>query len=220
MDEKNVPIEENEAVASAVNTAEAKPIKKKMNLPNRLTILRILFVPVYIACMIYIDNPFVCGLSAGLVFVVTAATDFFDGSIARKYNLITNFGKFMDPVADKILVFTSFLTMAVVVKPLQNILVWTCFIVFLRELMVTSLRLVCANTEVGVVAASIFGKAKTIIQDVTIGIVLLEYALIEGRIIDTMWIASYILIVATIISTIFSGWDYLKTYAKYINPNE
>ena len=220
MDEKNVPIENEEAASTVESTPEAKPVKKKMNLPNRLTILRVLLVPVYIACMIYISNPFVCGLTAGLVFVATAATDFFDGSIARKYNLITNFGKFMDPVADKILVFSSFLTMAVVVKPLQQILVWTCFIVFLRELMVTSLRLVCANTEVGVVAASIFGKAKTIIQDVTIGIVLLEYALIEGRSLNTMWIASYILIVATIISTVFSGLDYLKTYAKYINPNE
>ena len=220
MDEKNVPIEENEAVASAVNTAEAKPIKKKMNLPNRLTILRILFVPVYIACMIYIDNPFVCGLSAGLVFVVTAATDFFDGSIARKYNLITNFGKFMDPVADKILVFAAFLTLAVRVTPLQGLLVWTCVIVFLRELMVTSLRLVCASSGGGVVAASFFGKTKTLVQDATIAIVLLEYALIEGRVIDTMWILSYILIAATIITTIGSGIDYLKSYDQFINTNE
>ena len=204
-----------------VETNEGKKApKKKMNLPNRLTILRILLVPVYIACMIYIPNPFVCGFMAGLVFVATAATDFFDGSIARKYNLITNFGKFMDPVADKILVFSSFLTLAVKVEPLQDILVWTCAVVFLRELMVTSLRLVCANTEVGVVAASIFGKAKTIIQDVTIGIVLVEYALIEGRVVNTMWIASYILIAATIISTVGSGIDYLKTYAPYINPND
>ena len=205
MDEKTVSVEKE---------------KKGMNLPNKLTILRIVLVPIFIACMIYIPNPFVSGLLAGVVFVATAATDFFDGSIARKYNLITNFGKFMDPVADKILVFSAFLTLAVKVEPLQELLVWTCAIVFLRELMVTSLRLVCANTEVGVVAASVFGKAKTIIQDVTIGIVMLEYALIEGRIINTMWIASYILIAATIISTIGSGIDYLKTYAKYINPNE
>ena len=212
MNENNNPME---------NEVQSTPKKKKgMNLPNKLTLLRIFFVPVYIACMIYIPNPFVCGFMSGLVFVATAATDFFDGSIARKYNLITNFGKFMDPVADKILVFSSFLTLAVKLEPLQELLVWTCAVVFLRELIVTSLRLVCANAEGVVVAASLFGKAKTIVQDVTIGILLVEYALIEGRILNTMWIASYILIAATIITTIGSGIDYLKTYSKYINPNE
>lgn len=210
---------EGAVTGTVAEKAEAKA-KKGMNLPNKLTILRVLLVPVFIICMIYIPDPMVCGLLSGIMFVITAATDFFDGSYARKHNLVTNFGKFMDPVADKFLVFASFLTLAVRVEALRGILVWTGAIVFLRELAVTSLRLVCANTDVGVVAASIFGKAKTIIQDVTIGIVLLEYALIEGRIVNTMWIASYILLVATIVSTVFSGIDYLKTYAKYINPNE
>lgn len=194
--------------------------KKKMNLPNKLTLLRICLVPVFIICMLYIPDMVVKGIVSVLVFVVTAGTDFLDGHIARKYNLVTNFGKFMDPVADKILVFSSFLVLAVKVTPLQSMLVWTCAIVFLRELMVTSLRLVCANTEVGVVAASMFGKAKTVVQDVTVVIVIIEYMLIEGRILNTLWIASYIFLFATIITTIFSGLDYLKTYSKYIDPNE
>ena len=217
MDEKNLSV--NESGAAAVK-AGGKAQKKKMNLPNRLTILRILLVPVYVICMLYISDPMVCGFISAIVFVATGATDFLDGSIARKHNLITNFGKFMDPVADKILVFAAFLTLAVRVTPLQGLLVWTCVIVFLRELMVTSLRLVCASSGGGVVAASFFGKAKTLVQDATIAIVLLEYALIEGRVVDTMWIASYILIAATLITTIGSGVDYLKTYAKFINPNE
>ena len=219
MDEKNVSLG-NGAVDSTAPVKKDKGQKKKMNLPNRLTILRILLVPIYVICMLYIGDPMVCGFVSAIVFVATGATDFLDGSIARKYNLITNFGKFMDPVADKILVFAAFLTLAVRVTPLQGLLVWTCVIVFLRELMVTSLRLVCASSGGGVVAASFFGKTKTLVQDGTIAIVLLEYALIEGRVINTMWILSYILIAATIITTIGSGIDYLKSYAKFINPNE
>ena len=219
MEEKNVSLES--AAKSDVSIEKNdKGQKKKMNLPNRLTILRILLVPVYVMCVLYIKDPMVCGFISVMVFVATGATDFLDGSIARKHNLITNFGKFMDPVADKILVFAAFLTLAVRVTALQSLLVWTSVIVFLRELMVTSLRLVCASSGGGVVAASFFGKAKTLVQDATISFVLLEYALIEGRILDTMWIISYILIAATIITTVGSGIDYLKSYGKFINPNE
>ncbi len=219
MDEKTLSVNEGTQNVAPVGK-KGKTEKKKMNLPNRLTILRILLVPIYVICMLYIADPMVCGFVSVMVFVATAATDFLDGSIARKHNLITNFGKFMDPVADKILVFAAFLTLAVRVTALQGLLVWTCVVVFLRELMVTSLRLVCASSGGGVVAASFFGKAKTLVQDAAISFVLLEYALIEGRVLNTMWIASYILIVATIITTVGSGIDYLKSYGKFINPNE
>lgn len=192
----------------------------KMNLPNRLTILRALLVPVFIACMMYIPDPFVCGFVSALVFMITAFTDMLDGKIARKRNLVTNFGKFMDPLADKFMVFSALLTITVKVQALTGLMVWVCAIVFLRELGVTSLRMICANTEAGVVAASFFGKAKTVTQVVAIVVALIEYGLIEGRIVNTMWIASYILMIAMTIMTIGSGIDYLKTYGKYINPNE
>ena len=194
--------------------------KKGMNLPNKLTILRALLVPVFIACMMYIPDPLICGFVSAMVFMVTSLTDMLDGKIARKYNLVTNFGKFMDPLADKFMVFCALLTITVRVEALRGIMIWACAIVFLRELGVTSLRMICAGTEAGVVAASFFGKAKTVTQILAIVVMLIEHALIDGRVINTMWIASYILIVAMIIMTVGSGIDYLKTYGKYINPNE
>ena len=205
---------------SLQNGAENKPQKKKMNLPNKLTILRALLVPVFIACMMYIPDALVCGFVSALVFMVTSFTDMLDGKIARKYNLVTNFGKFMDPLADKFMVFCALLMIAVRVDALRGIMVWTCAIVFLRELGVTSLRMICAGTEAGVVAASFFGKAKTVTQILAIVVVLVEYAINVGMRVGTYYIASYILIVAMVVMTIGSGLDYLKTYGKYINPNE
>ena len=208
--------------ASSENNANNVTVKEKkgMNLPNKLTILRALLVPVFIACMMYIKDALACGFISALVFMATSLTDMLDGKIARKYNLITNFGKFMDPLADKFMVFCALLMIAVRVDALRGIMVWACAIVFLRELGVTSLRMICANTEAGVVAASFFGKAKTVTQILAIVVVLLEYGINVGIRFNTYWIASYILIIAMIVMTVGSGLDYLKTYGKYINPNE
>ena len=203
-----------------VMSEKPKAKKKGMNLPNKLTILRALMVPIFIACMIYIPDPIVCGFVASIVFIITATTDVLDGNIARKYGLITNFGKFMDPVADKFMVFAALLTMCARIEAIRGILIWTTAIVFFRELAVTSLRMICAGTEVGVVSASIFGKAKTLTQVIAIVAVLIEYAVIEGRILNTMWILSYVAMIAVIIMTVGSGLDYLKTYGKHINPEE
>ncbi len=203
-----------------VVSEKPKAKKKGMNLPNKLTILRALMVPIFIACMIYIPDPIVCGFVASIVFILTATTDVLDGNIARKYGLITNFGKFMDPVADKFMVFAALLTMCARIEAIRGILIWTTAIVFFRELAVTSLRMICAGTEVGVVSASIFGKAKTLTQVIAIVAVLIEYAVIEGRILNTMWILSYVAMIAVIIMTVGSGLDYLKTYGKHINPEE
>lgn len=187
----------------------------KLNLPNKLTLLRVILVPVFIACML-IPDAFVCGFVSALVFIATSFTDMLDGKIARKYNLVTNFGKFMDPLADKFMVFSALLMITVRIDALDGIMIWVSSLVFLRELGVTSIRLVCATTEAGVVAASFFGKAKTVTQVMAILVILVEYALIEGRIINTMWIASFVLIIAMTVMTVGSGIDYLKTYSKYI----
>ena len=191
-----------------------------LNLPNMLTIMRVIMVPIFIACMLYISDPLVCGFVGVIVFIFTSATDFFDGSIARKRNLITNFGKFLDPVADKFMVFASFLTMAVIIEPMRSMLVWTTAIIFVRELGVTSLRMICADSGAGAIAASLFGKWKTMTQIVAVCVVLFEYALIVGKVFDTMWIASYILLAGTIFMTVASGIDYLKAYWKYIDTNK
>lgn len=191
-----------------------------MNLPNKLTLLRVFLVPVFVACMLYIENPLVCGLVTAGVFILTSLTDMLDGKIARKYNLVTNFGKFMDPLADKFMVFAALLTITVRVSALTWIMVWVSAIVFLRELGVTSIRLVCSGTGAGVIAASFFGKAKTVTQIACIVVILVEYAINAGCGVNTLWIASYIFIALMTIMTVGSGLDYLKTYMPYISSDK
>ena len=200
-----------------------------MNLPNKLTITRALLVPVFIACLLYIPNDIVCGFVTAGVFIITSLTDMLDGKIARKYNLVTNFGKFMDPLADKIMVFAALITITVKIfitadstndQVLAQVMLWTTMIVILRELGVTSIRMVCSGTAAGVIAASMFGKLKTVTQVIAIVVLLVEYSLNVGFDLPTYWIASYVLIAAMAFMTVASGIDYLKSYWKYINPNK
>ena len=191
-----------------------------MNLPNKLTMLRAILVPVFMACMLYIKNPLVCGLVSAAVFGITAFTDMLDGKIARKHNLVTNFGKFMDPLADKFMVFAALLVLTVKsTGALQQVMIWASAIVFLRELGVTSIRLVCANSEVGVVAASWFGKCKTVTQIAAILVLILE-PVFMFYVFDTKFIASYILVFAMIVMTVGSGIDYLKTYWSVLSKDK
>ena len=125
-----------------------------MNLPNKLTMFRIILVPVTMALML-LGQP----IWAGVVFAVASITDFFDGYIARKYNLVTSFGKIMDPLADKILVFGALLCF------IQNgtINVWPVAIIIAREMFVTFKRVVAVDKG-KVIAASWWGKIKTNVQ--------------------------------------------------------
>lgn len=132
-----------------------------MNLPNKLTVLRILLVPFMVATLL-IEFPFHI-LISGVLFGIASLTDYFDGKIARERNLITNFGKFADPIADKILVISAlvcFLSMGLC-DPIILI------IVLFREFVVTSVRL-CAASDGVVVAANMWGKVKTVSQIVAI----------------------------------------------------
>ncbi len=182
--------------------------------------LRAILVPVFVACMLYIKNPTVCALVSAGVFAITALTDMLDGKIARKYNLVTNFGKFMDPLADKFMVFAALLVITVKsTGVLQQVMIWASAIVFLRELGVTSIRLVCANSKVGVVAASWFGKCKTVTQIIAILVLILE-PLVIANLFDTYYIASYVLVGLMIIMTIGSGIDYLKTYLPALKEDK
>lgn len=192
----------------------------KMNLPNKLTILRVIMVPAFIACMLYIPNTAVRCFVSAVVFALTSLTDMLDGKIARKYDLVTNFGKFMDPLADKFMVFSALITITVVHKELTWIMVWVSCIVFLRELAVTSLRLVCSDAGAGAIAASFFGKAKTVTQITCILVILVEEALRSLLNVNTYFIASYITIAAMTFMTVASGIDYFRHYASYINPNK
>ena len=212
---------------------------EKMNVPNILTMLRFLLVPVFVAIAIYVDNPAICGLVTAGVFVITSITDMLDGKIARKYNLVTTFGKVMDPLADKFMVFMALITITakffivaysydlsgavgggVNEKVLANVLLWSTTIVVLRELGVTSIRLVASNAGGGVIPANFFGKAKTVTQVIAIVVILVEFAVNIGFGVKTLFIATYISVALMVFMTVASGVNYLKGYAKYLNPKE
>lgn len=192
-----------------------------MNLPNKLTILRVFMAPIaMIFIMFPIGGETTARCIAAVVFILTSLTDMLDGKIARKYNLITNFGKFMDPLADKFMVIGMLVTMCAseLYAVFRPVMVWVTILVILRELAVTSLRLLVASSaEKIVVAASWLGKVKTVSQIVCILVMILEPILLPF---DSMFIFSWITIAFMGIMTVWSGIDYLKSYLAFINPNE
>ena len=198
---------------------------KKMNLPNKLTILRICLVPVFMIVMMapipfLKDNLVACGLIAAALFIVTSLTDMLDGKIARKYNLITDFGKFMDPLADKFMVFGALLSIIYRYDAIRPVFIWAAAIVMFRELAVTSLRLVISGQEGLVVAASWLGKVKTVLQIVCIVTVLVEPALALVVPFCKYNVLSYVTMIAMLVMTLWSGIDYLKSYWKFIDPTK
>ncbi len=130
-----------------------------MNLPNMLTIFRILLVPIFVFFMLINPNDSFYLTMSLIIFILASLTDAIDGKIARKYNLITNFGKFMDPLADKILVMSALLCLL----NLKLIDVVIVIIILSREFLVTSIRLI-ASSNGKVIAANSLGKLKTILQ--------------------------------------------------------
>ncbi|MBR2612156.1 MAG: CDP-diacylglycerol--glycerol-3-phosphate 3-phosphatidyltransferase [Clostridia bacterium] len=191
-----------------------------LNIPNILSFVRVLLVPVFVVSLLLMRDIHIWGaIVPTIIYALTALTDMLDGKIARKYNLVTDFGKFIDPLADKFMVIASMIAI--------NALMFingetTCAYIFLalvllilfRELAVTSLRLVVAGKSGIVVAASLFGKIKTVSQMVGTVIILLEPLVWDGR------IASYVIMAVMAFSTVFSGIDYLKAYLPHIDTNK
>ena len=189
-----------------------------MNLPNKLTVLRVILVPVF---MLFLCVPL--GLSdtlvrviAAVLFALTSLTDMLDGKIARKYNMVTDFGKLMDPLADKFLVFGAMLGILVYCADLRPIFVWAAAIVMLRELAVTSLRLLAASQSGAVIAAAWLGKVKTVTQVVCILCVILEPVILPFPLFTQYHLLSYVTIAAMIVMTIWSGVEYFAAYGKNI----
>ena len=169
-----------------------------MNLPNKLTLLRILLIPVFIIMMMLnIDNHY---LIACLIFIVASITDALDGHIARKNNLITDFGKFMDPLADKLLVISALICMI----EANLVAGWMVIIIVARELTVSILRAIAA-ADGKVIAASGGGKIKTITQMLAIILLLLGANFGNGILLQLGFI---FIIIATFL-TLYSGIDYL-----------
>ncbi len=192
-----------------------------MNLPNKLTIARIFMAPIAFIFVLYpIGGETVSRIVACVVFILTSLTDMLDGKIARKYNLITNFGKFMDPLADKFLVIGMYIAMCAssMYETFRPVLVWATLFVVLRELAVTTLRmLVVASEEKIVVAASSLGKIKTVTQ-----IIFIVCAIIEPVILpfDKYFILSWATLALMGVMTVWSGLDYVKSYWPFIKPSK
>ena len=206
--------------------------KASMNIPNTLSIIRCLLVPVFVASLLLMRDAGIWGFVVpALVYGITALTDMLDGKIARKYNLITDFGKFIDPLADKFMVLASMISILVWMllrgnTTLALVFVWVVLIILLRELGVTSIRLVVAGRSGIVVAASILGKIKTVSQMVGTVLIILEPAIpmvIKNNVVAMICeknIISYITMTVMAFTTIFSGIDYLKAYLPYIDSNK
>lgn len=170
-----------------------------MNTANKITIIRVLFVPVFLFFAAYIEKPYF-DIITTVIFLLISFTDFLDGYIARKYNQVTDFGKFLDPLADKILVCSA-LVMLTESGLLSGI---ATVIIIAREFMVTSIRLLAAGSG-KVIAASKSGKIKTVSQMIGISVLFLEKYF-------TMFLPIPWGIIVTVImlaTTIWSGMEYL-----------
>lgn len=193
---------------------------KTLNLPNKLTLLRVVLVPI---CMIVMLLPFLpdvwSRILSAAIFVITSLTDMLDGMIARKKHLITDFGKFLDPLADKILIIGVLL--AFMMRERANgtmvlLLLITLFVIVFRELAVSGLRMIVGSKSSIVIAANWLGKLKTVFQMITVLVLLLEPIVLPGL----KCLPSYICLGITSILTILSGWNYFRAYWGYIDPKE
>lgn len=190
-----------------------------MNVPNKITVSRILLIPVFMVVMLY---PFSWGemsllgaelpvthFVGALIFIFASSTDWVDGYYARKYNLVTNLGKFLDPLADKLLVSAAL----IVLVQLGMAASWLVIIIISREFAVTGLRAILAG-EGEIVAANTLGKIKTWTQIVAISALLLHNIIFE---LISLPFATIALWVATFF-TLWSGWDYfVKNKHVFIN---
>ncbi len=201
-----------------------------MNLPNRLTVLRILLVPVFMVflllCLPGTYGEIVSRLLAAALFGAAAITDFADGKIARSRNLITDFGKFLDPLADKFMIFGAILgfcssAMYRASAALHLGFVICGAVVIFRELAVTSLRLVVSTSKKPVViAASWYGKAKTVSQCVWVVATILEPVLMAFVPFWSIPFLSWATLFVMTGLTVFSGVDYMKQYWGYLDPTK
>lgn len=191
-----------------------------MNLPNKLTILRFLLTPVFMLfMMLNFKGHF---LIAMLIFIFASVTDYFDGKIARERNLITDFGKFLDPIADKMLTTAAFLGFTA--RGMGYGIVWITFIVLLREFVVTSVRL-AASSNGKVIAANYWGKLKTVVQMVAIIATLFFSFIINAFSLpaaaaNVLEIIYSVLLWISAVLTLVSGATYIIYNKEYINFNK
>ena len=186
-----------------------------MNLANKLTLIRIFLVPVFLLFIATKDIPY-GSFIATFIFILASITDKLDGYIARSRNQITNFGKFMDPLADKLLVTAALISLV----ELQVVPGWAAVVIIAREFAVSGLRSIAAS-QGRVIAASWWGKIKTVIQIIAIILLLLKVNIHDAKllkifVIDNYYLKEFFRIVPTImlmvavVITLISGYDYFK----------
>lgn len=196
-----------------------------MNTPNKLTIARMIATPIFMAVMLIEAIPYRFIISL-VLFAAASLTDMIDGKMARKYNLVTDFGKFLDPLADKMLTTSAYLGFIFVMKDTAYAwhMVAIVFIVLFREFMVSSLRLVTVSSGGKVVAANIWGKLKTVSQMVGIVLALLAYVFIGDFGMENLaGILNIVIIALFWVSAVLcavSGAIYLMECKDCINPNK
>ena len=165
-----------------------------MNLPNKLTVLRVILVPFFVFFLLGADwigsfSPYI----ALIIFIVASLTDMLDGKIARKYNLITNFGKFMDPLADKLLVCSALICFV----DMHRMPTWVVLIIIAREFIISGFRLVAADNGV-VIAASYWGKFKTTFQMIGVVLLILNIEALSMITAAVVWIALILTVVSLV----------------------
>ena len=169
-----------------------------MNLPNKLTIFRIILIPFFVFFLLAPYFEGYCNYIAVAIFIVASLTDLLDGKIARKYNMVTNFGKFMDPLADKLLVCSAMICLV----DLRLIPSWVVIIIIAREFIISGFRLVASDNGI-VIAASYWGKFKTTFQMIMVIVLILNIKT------TLFYYIGNILIVISTALTIISLIDYI-----------
>ena len=167
----------------------------KMNLPNKLTILRTVMIPFFI---LFLYTDWFHGydkIIAAVIFIAASLTDMLDGKIARKYNLVTNFGKFMDPLADKLLVCSAMICLI----ELDRLAAWIVIVIIAREFIISGFRLVASDNGV-VIAASYWGKFKTTFQMLMVIVLILDIQMPFFQILGT--VLTYVALILTVVSLI------------------
>lgn len=170
-----------------------------MNLPNKLTIFRVILIPFFVVFMLTPICPGYANYIAVAIFIVASLTDLLDGKIARKYNLVTDFGKFMDPLADKLLVCAAMICLI----ETGQLAAWIVIVIISREFIISGFRLVAADNGV-VIAASYWGKFKTTFQMLMVIVLILNFDNRYFQILGT--VLTYIALVLTVVSLIDYLW--------------
>ena len=179
-----------------------------MNLPNKLTVLRVILIPFFVAAVLFDEGDSqIFRYLAASIFIVASLTDMLDGKIARKYNVVTNFGKFMDPLADKLLVCAALICLV----ELEQLPAWMVIVIVSREFIISGFRLVAAEQGI-VIAASYWGKFKTTFQMIAIILMIVDLRVLN----PATWLCTWIALILTVVSLV----DYIQKNHKVLTGGQ